>query len=599
MIALFLKESQALLAYWGAFALLGAATIVFAPFDADGLADTQSLFLRGWEVEVALVLLLSLLVGHGAVASELREGHVEFLDGLPVGRGKVYGAKVLASLAPCLFLVCASLVADLFQLSIARPPNAIGFVQPLLLSHGLMLVGAVAGLGVGLLLSWLGPLAWGVVGLAFVVGGCAGVVYPPTLGWVPVFGSFGAVDWRGSTATHPIGSLLGFLVLGIGATGLSGLLFLGPGQALVARGSRLVAAVRVGLGGCLGLLLVPMALLLGIALLVSHGGRLWRGVDVVHSEHFRVLYAPGNEVEAAEVARTVDALSAEVGRLVGHDEPIELDLELLDTPQNHLGAFTGAKIRYVGGQDTLAHELAHAHARALAGRPLSAQGHATQFFNEGLADWVQARIAGEPEVSDIAGAMWRTSRPELEDIVDRDRLSERHDPRVAYELGQAFVAALVDTAGPDAPGCLLRELSEVGEQRVAALALWYGLTARCGIDLDDVRDRWGVRLDEAGARLPAELPRLRARVDHEDGVLHVSDEAGLGWALHCGFRDDEESEPEHQVWRPAVEGRCDIPYGRLSGSRFQYAIGFVVSGAPEDEEADLQSVYLPWAEARL
>ncbi len=599
MIALLLKETQALAAYWGAFALLGLGTILFSPLSPSALDNTQSLQLADWGMQVFLVLLLSFMVGHGAVASELREGHVEFLDGLPVGRWQVYGAKLLAALAPCLFLVAVSVVADLIVLLIASPPHAIDPLQPLLLAHLVMLAAALGGLGTGLLLSWLGPLAWGVLGLALVIGSCAGIVYPPTLVWIPLVGSLGNIDWSGTTATHPWGPPIGMVLLGGLSSVLSGLLFLGPGKALVARGSGLVALLRVGMSGCLALLLVPLGALMALGLLISHGERMWKGVDVVHSQHFRVLYAPGNEVEAQQVAATVDALSAEVGRLVGHDEPISMDLELLDTPANHLGAFIGGKIRYLGGEDTLAHELAHAHARALAGPALSAQGHATQFFNEGLADWVQVQVVGGDEVSDVAAAMWKVNRTELEEIVDRRRLADKYDPRVAYELGQAFVAALVDTAGPEAPGCMLRELRLVGEDRVAALALWYGLAARCDIDLDDVRDQWVVRLERASTRLPPRLPKLRARIDHDQGLLDVRDELELGWDVWCGFRDTVDTPPEQQVWMPAHEGRCDIPYGRLSGSRFQYAVGFVLPGDPEEEEMDLRSVYLPWAEARL
>ena len=43
MIALLLKETQALAAYWGAFALLGVGTILFSPLSPSSLDSTQSL----------------------------------------------------------------------------------------------------------------------------------------------------------------------------------------------------------------------------------------------------------------------------------------------------------------------------------------------------------------------------------------------------------------------------------------------------------------------------------------------------------------------------------------------------------------------------
>ena len=62
MIALLLKETQALAAYWGAFALLGLGTILFSPLSPSSLDNTQSLQLADWGMQVFLVLLLLILL---------------------------------------------------------------------------------------------------------------------------------------------------------------------------------------------------------------------------------------------------------------------------------------------------------------------------------------------------------------------------------------------------------------------------------------------------------------------------------------------------------------------------------------------------------
>ena len=458
--------------------------------------------------------ILSLLVGHGSVAHELRDGHVEFLDALPIGRARIFAAKVLAAALPCAVVVLASLAMDLTFLRIAEPPHALSAVQAILVMHAMMAASAAGGLGLGMLLSWLGPLAWGVLGLAWFAAGCMGVVYPPLLGWVPLVGSYGELQWDHGVASHPLAPPVVFSIGGLLAVGLSGALFLGPGQALVSRGSLWTSLVRGGLGGCLGLVLIPAGGLGALALLLESGGALLRGVDVLETRDFRILYAPDERAGAETVAAEIDDLSARVADLVGVPEgspPLRLDVELLGAPHNHLGVFTGGKIRlaYTVDLETLAHELAHAHAFSLAGSAAWVHQEHTHFFEEGLADWVQARISGEDEIPAVAAAVSATGQGRFEDLVDEPRYVARHDIRQSYALGQAFVAALVEVEGNGAPGCLLGHLSDAGTRPVAGLALWYGLAARCDLDLDAVRDRWEARLRERAEELPT-MPVLRA-----------------------------------------------------------------------------------------
>lgn len=594
--ALLWKETEALLPYWVAFSVLivfNFAAVFWAPSYVEDALGVR--FSNGADNAFTLGM-LSLLIGHGAVAHELRDGHVEFLDALPIGRGRIFAAKVLAAALPCVVVVLASLAMDVTLAAVARPPHAVSPLQPILVMHAMMFGSAAGGLGLGMLLSWLGPLAWGVLGVMWFTAGCLGVVYPPTLGWVPLFGSYGTLQWDHGTASHPLGPPLGFAVSGVLATGLSGLLFLGPGHFLTVRGSHLVTAVRLGLGGCLGLVLWPIGALVSALLVFQHGGTLLRGVDVLPTRDFRVLYAPPDFERARVLADEVDALSAEVGALVGHPEPLHLDIELLGAPQNHLGVFTGGKIRLANSAelDTLAHELTHAHAFALAGRAGWDQQDHTHFFEEGLADWVQARIAGEPEVPDVAGAVWSTGQGRFEDLVDHDRFVARHDIRQSYVLGQAFVSALVEVAGPGSPGCLLSHLRDVGPRPVAGLALWYGLAVRCDLDLDQVRDRWEAMLEERERTLPA-LPRLRAGVVADPPSIWVRDERDLGWDLLCGFRDGPEVPPNRWVYGPAVDGTCRLPAGELAGLEFQYQVGYRL---PTSEMDGLSDVYLEWTDAR-
>jgi hypothetical protein len=608
--ALLRKETEALAPYWLAFAVLAAANLLSGLWDPSFVLDGLGARFSSGVGNAGTLWVLSFLVGHGAVAHELREGHVEFLDALPVGRWAVFLAKLAACVLPVLALVAASLAMDLFLVAAIRPPASLSPVQPVLTMHLVMLGSGLSGLGVGMLLSWVGPLAWGVLGLAMLIGLCANVVYPPIDGWLPLIGSFGALEWEGTSASHPVAPPLAFTLLGVFGVAASGLLFLGPGRVLTERGSTSVAAVRFSLLGCLALLVAPLGLLAAVMVLLQHGGVLLAGKRALRSDggDFRILYAPGSSSVAREVAARIDPLAREVGALMGNPSPLRLDVELLGAPANHLGVFTGGKIRLTTSPDepTLAHELAHAHAFALTGPGGAPHQHATHFFDEGLADWVQARVSGEDPVPRIAGLIYETGQARFEDLVDHPRHLARHDIRQSYVLGQVFVEALVQVGGPEAPACVLRELGRLGSRPMAGLAVWYGLAERCDLDLDAVQDRWRAELEAARARFDGPVPRLRVAVvaahDSPDGRarLEVRDERDLGWELLCGFRSGPDDAVHRWVYIPAWQGACRVPTESLSGHTVQYQVGYRMPGSGDGppSEVGLEDVYLEWTDLR-
>lgn len=596
MRALLAKELGALMPYslaFGALLLVNGVSMLWNPDPSYVGFGTQ---LSDGQAECATTWILGFLVGHALVAHELRDGYVEFLDGLPTTRTRVFAAKVLAGALLMSLLVAASMTEDLVTAWLAPPPSALSPTRALLTVHALMLGTALAGLGTGLLLSWLQGLAWGVLGLAAVVAGCAGVWAPPIRAWVPVVGTLGTLEWTGRTASHPVGPVALQLALAAVAVGVSGVLFSGPGRFLTAAGAGGLGLVRGVLVGCGVLVGVPVTALVALGMVALSGGELWEGKDALQTPHFRILYAPGEEAAARDVADGLDALSEQVGALVGDPAPLELDVELLGAPTHHLGVFTGGKIRLARSADrgVLAHELTHAHAFQLAGRATWDHRDHVHFFEEGVADWVRATVLGSAPVPPAAGALYATHQARFDELVDSSRHLARHDITQSYLLGQVFTVALVDVAGPDAPGCVLRALGRVPAGRDApGLALWYGLAATCSVDLDAVQDRWNVLLADAAQAL-GPIPHLSARWIPASGVLEVRDERGLSWPLHCGFRDDGDRSPEHWRYvRADAAGRCVVPTEVQVGHTFQYQVGFELP-----DGGDRGIVFDVWTDAR-
>lgn len=595
MIALLHKETAALWPFWVAGALLVAGSMASLLWDPDFvLLGLGGRFSSGLE-NAAILWFVGLFIGHGAVAHEVREGHVEFLDALPISRWQVFLAKVCAGSLLVSILVLNSLLSDLVLVWLSRPPLATSPMQPLVLMHTVMLICGVGGLGMGMVLSWLGPLGFGALGLTALILVCMGTPYPAIRGWMPMMG-LGDLAWDGSRTSHPIAPLVATLLLGAAGMLLSGLLFTGPGRVLTNRGSQVVSVVRGGVIGVLALLVLPLGALVLAMIGLRDGGTLWRGIEVLETPQFRVLRVPGDP-RGAEIAAGIDALSARVGAIVGNPDPLGLDIELLGAPRNHEGLFTGGKIRLsrTATDDTLAHELAHAHAFALSGVAAWSQHEHTHFFSEGLAEWVAGEAMGTQEIPPFVGAVWATDQVQFQDLVERSAHLAKHDVQQAYALGHAFVVALVAQEGPDAPACVLRGLGEVGDQPVAGLALWYGLARTCDLDLDAVIDRWIDLMRAERAALPAILPSLRVSVPTTGPIrLVVRDEAELGWILRCGFRDGPDTPPNRWAYVNVRSGACEVPPFTLSGHSFQYQVGYRL---PPPRRSSWQDVYLPWTDA--
>jgi hypothetical protein len=591
-LALLRKEAEALIPYALGFGLLSFFSALGVLWETSMLHEGLAERLEDANFQCGIVWVMGLLVGHGAVAHEWRDGHVEFLDGLPTRRGAVYAAKVVATHALLTALVAASFSMDLTHDLLTAPPAGLSSARAIAIEHATMLVSAYTGLAAGMLLSWIGGLAWGLLVFAFAVAMCAGTVWPPLWPWMPGPGTIGTLEFTGVVASHPLGPPLWHLTAAGLAVAASGVLFGGPGRHLTAAGAGGLTVVRAGLVGCVVLAAAPLVALFLLSTGLMYGGALLEGRDELRTEHFRVLFTPSEEPRARELAAELDDISAAVAQALGVTEPLELDVELLGAPDNHLGVFTGGKIRLAHTADraVIAHELTHAYAFGLAGRAAWDHRAHTHFFEEGAADWVMSRVTGEAPVPPTAGAVFATGQVRFEELVDSAQHQKRHDITQSYVLGRVFTHALALEAGDEAPGCLFRALGTVEPGTDApGLALWYTLAATCGIDLDAAQDRWLALLAEAAGAL-GPVPVLRTR--WEADTLVVTDELGLGWRLHCGFRDDRDGEPSHWVYVPAdADGRCAVPARVQVGHSFQAQVGFEVPGT-----TDRGTVFLPWTD---
>ncbi|MCA9553695.1 MAG: hypothetical protein KC933_26885 [Myxococcales bacterium] len=595
MRPLLYKELLALRPYVSACLLLGLVMVVSdlaTPQSTQGLAVALTEGLEAWLI---LAGTLAFAVGHAQVAPELTRGHIQLLDALPVSRAAVFVAKVAAGLVvvALILLVTAvsrgTFVALLTTDAHASPAPAEAL---LLVQHTAALL---AFYGAGLFLSWLGTLGWAMFLLAFMVVFVAAEPIPAMrpLSLFHGYGTLRFVRGQPEAAGWPAMFWLG---LGGAQALLSGLVFLGPGDALVQGGSRLQPTVKKLTIG----LMAGVLLLLGAFSAVSLAARGNLSLTAVTRQvgHFRVLITHDEyrgDAEAEALLARFEPLDDAVRRILGVTTPLTLDVELAGRGRYHAGRYTGGKIRMAWDDqaaETFAHELTHAYAHALAGEALHRHHDHLRFFNEGLATWVAEQAVETSTSADPfrawAGAIYGLDHHHFDPLTDDKARAKTLDPFEPYPLGLAFVEALVDAHGPLAPRCVLEQVALLPDQDLVGRALWYRVLAGCRFDLPEILAAYDNRLKSYARRWPSPARLVPVSADVEDGepVLRVPEAVGV--PLVCRFRSRVDAKPADLDEQAVLRGRCPVTTIDAGRETISYQLGWRLPMG--------WAVYTPWAE---
>ncbi len=594
MIALLLKELDGVRAYM--YAVL--ASLVFVAFDhllPEAAAWVRPEILSHGVVDwVFLSGLLAFSLGHTLVAVEYTEGHIEFLDGLPVRRWQVFLSKVLAVCVPMTLLVVGTVAIKALTLWGLGTPFSEAAVEALFV-YGLRLsLVLVAFSSLGLAASWMGGLGWGVLFVMLFGLLILSVAAPSTRPYV-IVESMHDIDWNGSRPVHQWGPVIVWGLISAFSVTLSGLLFLGPGRWLVKQGSWSGAFVKFGGLGCGGLLFVLVLALASLDLVFVKASELMSPTDRVSTEHFRFLYNTRDSAEAQALIAEADAISDTLAEQMGNDKPMYLEIELLGAGRAHAGRFLGGKIRMALGEDardTLIHELAHAHAFAISSWAVEHQFDHVRFFEEGLASYYEGKNSTSDKDYRWAAGVWATDQARFDLLVEDGLRGETHDSDQAYALGEQFVLALDQEYGSGAVACVLRALGDVGDADISGLSLWVETFGRCDYDLDRVVARYDSNLEEEARSLPSPLPEIAGRMDRLGDRFLLTDRNDTGLELLCRYRDAVDTERfQWEVRNAGIGGVCGIP-GTMSGSSFQVQFGFKL-----DSEA--WPIFYPWTTTEL
>ena len=464
--------------------LIGGTLLLDELIGVDPLQGLAGMLTTGIEGVVLLLGGLAFALGHAQIGPEITHKHIELLDGLPLTRIEVYLTKLLAGLSVIglLIAVTITVIATVTQLTWgALAPETLATVM------GALAAAIFACYGTGLLLSWLGGFGWAVLGVGFLFLQTFAEVFEE-LRPLSLFHGYGAVRFEANTPLLLVWPSMFWVAYGAVCIALSGLIFVLRGDRLVAAGSGLAQAAKLLMLFAVGGLLLLLALV-AMVRLAARGGESIGAPTLVKAGTYRVL-VPKDETETSRVlVEQIPDIDAEVRAVMGVQDPLHLDVELVGGGRYHAGVYTGGKIRMRAGGEAVnvfAHEVAHAYAHVLAKGGIQQHHNSIRFFSEGLAMWAAEKATSTHEETDQhrawAAALYQMDHEPLDLLMDDQARALTYDPFEPYPLGLVFVEALVDVSGPSAVPCLLKEAGRLPNQKIAGPALWSRLFEGCKVD---------------------------------------------------------------------------------------------------------------------
>lgn len=565
------------------------------------------------------LMLFSMLLGSGLLVQESEERTLQFLDGLPLSRTRVFVMKALAAFLVISLVPATDVGSDLIFSALSRtsidPPFAWNFMAT---EFGLQLLAGAYLVGVALLISF--TRAWfalitGLLLFAFIWFRQRG------LHWLSHFDTYALLSpaYVDSKVHAPWPQVCAHLGGALGFYGLAWLAFLSIGDRAQFTIDRLGRLRWLGMLGTGARWIAPIVWIAGMILLLQNNDTSKPGADSPvgegafsqqESKHYLFLFRTSQAAQAKPLAAAGDIAYERVVRYLGAPPAsTRVVVDLASPVVSHaVGQTNWTKIRMPLNGETaldellliLGHETTHVFIEQLSDGRMSRHFNECRCFHEGLATYVELNAFGHE--SDralnrraIAGA-WSRGKVPLELLMNDGALSAKREPTLSYPLGEAFAQALIESQGHDAPLRVLRAFARSNAPGgLSGAGLWRDSMQAAGISFDRVAAAYDAVCAAAVQQEQSfvnDLPRLAATVRIQDGNIVVQPIfAGLPpGQLVCYTYDDDPVAPQFTALRRNHDGTFTWPVARHTGSTFRYLLGWHTTGTR-------LPVFEPWAEA--
>jgi hypothetical protein len=629
------KELRALLPFIWLLLVLIAVDVLYictTEFpDEYGLIHWDDSNPYGLSAHCILLAIIAFTLAQGLLMRERAEDTLEFLDALPVSRTQVFFSKFFVGwlLLSLWVVIDAAIYFGLHYWS-RESHNPELFPQFWTARLVILLWMNFVYLSIGVAASFIGR--FGLLLIAFLILGVFILKErgEPMAALIDPF-AVGDIEFDGNEIVMPWKILRVQLGIGIASLFLALLAFLRLAMPRSSGGFWRKAAMPIFVVGCILFTGVWITYLFAyafsdeemagaVAMQTAEPQFISHEQSRTRTDDFVFIYPNSSAGTAETLIAESAATHATVTDFLKVEPRSDLVIDMTSTSPGHAGVAFWKRIRInLGSPPTKAnpsavfgHELTHVYIDQISENRLSDRFNSTRFFHEGLASYIEHRFFREPErlgdIRRIAAAAYDRKQVRFENIVSSSTLSSQHTSEWVYPLGEAFVSAVVDRFGDDAPQKLVRAFARAdAPQGLRSMTLWQDTFQSCGYNLEEAIAEF-FSLLEQDTKITYrdwldQLPRLSGEVIRDGdrvGVRITRHSESPGAELDpknllCRFRSTATT-PDHEnhFSQADEDGIAWTAAEHFLRGGFWYQIGY----DPPDQDL-MFPIFDPWIRSRL
>lgn len=456
----------------------------------------------GTSVDLVLFIILFYMVAaYSLFPKEFDDSTVDFLRSLPVGREKIFIAKVFAAW----LLLCLLLVLDRALQGIVLSFNTQSITGKNYWMNDVRFftrdcLFAIVIVAHGVFISWFrttGLIIYCVYLIALILleqrTGVSGIYNIFSFFDNEYDGQKLLVDWQ----------VIGFhLVVAFFLLIVSYFMWTGTDSRPRTPGSGIFARV----------LLIVFSVLAFVVVAGGVIGMLWQAsieaeksdIQKLRTEHYRFSYRSANEQPMQKLVPFVEDDYRQLVELLGAQDIPDIQADMTSDSEHALGLASWKKIRMVLKSEdevnplyrrVLSHETAHVFQSVESNRALTKSANSVGFFIEGMAQYTSFSIVPDLEAREsnwlISSVAWERQSIKFNALANRLAFESLYDPELLYGIGDIWVEAMARTCGESSIGDFLRATGrDNAPPNLAGVTFWRAHLQHINCELELVNNKW-------------------------------------------------------------------------------------------------------------
>ena len=546
-------------------------------------------------------IFLYMIAAYSLFPREFDEGTIDFVRSLPVSRGQIFFAKVLAAwLLICLLIILDFALHGVALLFNSQTITGLDYWHNEIIFFLRYVLFAFVIVSHGVFISWFRTTGL-VLYSAYLIGliwleqtrGVSGPYNLFRFSNNEYHGQQLLVDWP-VVITHLLAAVLLLAISYALWTRTDSK----PRISGKSKLSRFLPAI-------LSTAAFAVVMMIMVGLLIRAGTSDDRGnVQKATTNHYQFAYHVDDNARLVELIQYADSDYQSLAALLGLEDQPNIHADMTSESRHLLGVASYKNIRMVlSSRETvnpvyrrvLSHETAHVFQTTESNRKFADAANSAGFFIEGMAQYTSFKIVPDPQTRTtnwaISSIAWQRHNITFDEMTNRAAFEELYDPELLYGIGDIWVDAMAAICGEASVGNFLRSAgSDNAPPALAGVRYWRYHLQNIGCELEQVNHRWRDQMRQiADARQDGAFPTFeQVSIERQENTVRVRANVKPGKTGLLPERYYIRVKGETKIantisdlrrgrliqTEPVPQVEFTVPVQTIEGSRFRYQIGY-------------------------